>query len=210
MRFFSFFYDIKELHIFSQFYSDRFFSLLQAVQVMHIWLVHCWRDCNKCLVNTFRNTFLITKQHIVPTPCFCALVYGMNLSAFLWPNSQITEIVHQRPALIFFSVNLVLTFCNLRVNAALLFSDFFPRERVHDVDFCITLPSLICLEQAGLFFFWRSGLRRNKPTWIVNNLSPHWLHARFTSSYRIITQGVNCVARNVESNSFADKHKFLN
>lgn len=147
---------------------------------MHIWLVHCWRDCNKCLVNTFRNTFLITKQHIVPTPCFCALVYGMNLSAFLWPNSQITEIVHQRPALIFFSVNLVLTFCNLRVNAALLFSDFFPRERVHDVDFCITLASLICLEQAKVFFFSRSGLRRNKPTWIDNNLLPLWLHARFT------------------------------
>lgn len=162
MRFFSFFYDIKELYIFSQFYSDRFFSLLQAVQVMHIWLVHCWRDCNKCLVNTFRNTFLITKQHIVPTPCFCALVYGMNLSAFLWPNSQITEIVHQRPALIFFSVNLVLTFCNLRVNAALLFSDFFPRERVHDVDFCITLASLICLEQAKVFFFFKIRFKKEQ------------------------------------------------
>lgn len=36
MRFFSFFFnDIKELRIFSQFYSDRFFSLFQAVQVMH-------------------------------------------------------------------------------------------------------------------------------------------------------------------------------
>ena len=153
MRFFSFFfYDIKELHIFSQFYSDRFFSLLQAVQVMHSWLVHCWRDCNKCLVNTFRNTFLITKQHIVPTSCFCALVYGMNLSAFLWPNSQITEIVHQRPALIFFSVNLVLTFCTLRVNAALLFSDFFPRERVHDVDFHFAKFNLFGTSKSVFFF----------------------------------------------------------
>ena len=188
-----FFYDIKELHIFSQFYSDRFVSLLQAVQVLHSWLVHCWRDCNKCLVNTFRNTFLFTKQHIVPTPCFCALVYGMNLSVFLWPNSQITEIVHQRPALIFFSVNLVLTFCSLRVHeCSASFFWFF----VYDLDFCITLPSLICLEQAKVFFFSRSGLKRNKPTWIDNNLSPLWLHAR-------VIQGVNCLAWNVESNSFA-------
>lgn len=152
---------------------------------------------------TFRNTFLITEQHIVPTSCFCALVYGMNLSAFLWPNSQITEIVHQRPALIFFSVNLVLTFCTLRVNAALLFSEFFSSKKSSWRRFLYHFAKFNLFGTSKTVFFSRSGLRRNKPTWIVNNLSPHWLHARFTSSYRIITQGVNCVARNVESNSFA-------
>ena len=144
----------------------------------HSWLVHCWRDCNKCLVFDYQTTS--KTRTIVPTPCFCALVCVMNLSAFLWPNSRITEIVHQQPALIFFGVNSVLTFCTLRVNAALIFSDFFfPRERVHDVDFCITLPSLICLEQAKVFFFSRSGLKRNKPTWIDNNLLPLWLLALY-------------------------------